>query len=753
MISNDSEKSYIDMNDRDLNIPYRAFDHFVFRAPVFPMSFVNKLYNTGLSDFLKERSPIIDHAIYLASPNLYRKIDRRISGDLKEDSLNFDLSLLKYLTRMSTRCTPFGLFAGIGTGQFDDHSGIVLDVPEAHNTHTKLSQDFLFALYSRISTDPEVARSSTYFTNNTLYRKHNHLRYIEYKDENRSRKHTLSSVEVNDVLLDIIQMCLGGCSWKELLLYLGKMDIPSEEAENYLRLLVENQVITNQLEPTPISEDSLTQFIQKLCSIRGGTKHYVFCQDLYKSLQNLDETGVVFNIDEYRCINKKLEEYFPDLKASGTFHVDVGLRTKKSTLATSLIEEVQKGVDALNRLTSPKQHQFLTRFRQQFFSRYENEEIPLVEALDSESGIPVDDTDKKDMNPMIEDIPLGRSEGSEFMQFDLQQKYMVEEYFDYLERQQPDSIPEPLKLNEEKLKNLPVTWDDIPVTFSVMAEIVSNSAGSPLVYLKAVTGINAAKTLSRFHQLSPELKKLIVEIADKEKRFYADSVIAEILHIPQTRTGNVLIRPDVYDYQIPIVTLSTKSLRYQIPVHDIMISVVNGQTIRLRSKRLNKWIVPRLSTAHNFTHDSIPIYRFLCYVQMQDIRPDLTFRWNNLLTGRKFLPRVTYGNVVLATATWNFTSQDLPGNLDLESDGFHRSMQEFKEQNQLPERVLLTRGDRRLLIDFTRLQSCQMFYGEANKKAFTVKEFFPDFGNSLITDSHNSFFAAEYIFGFYRNRL
>lgn len=214
MISNDSEKSYIDMNDRDLNIPYRAFDHFVFRAPVFPMSFVNKLYNTGLSDFLKKRSPIIDHAIYLASPNLYRKIDRRISGDLKEDSLNFDLSLLKYLTRMSTRCTPFGLFAGIGTGQFDDHSGIVLDVPEAHNTHTKLSQDFLFALYSRISTDPEVARSSTYFTNNTLYRKHNHLRYIEYKDENRSRKHTLSSVEVNDVLLDIIQMCLGGVAGK-----------------------------------------------------------------------------------------------------------------------------------------------------------------------------------------------------------------------------------------------------------------------------------------------------------------------------------------------------------------------------------------------------------------------------------------------------------------------------------------------------------------------------------------------------------
>ena len=193
------------------------------------------------------------------------------------------------------------------------------------------------------------------------------------------------------------------------------------------------------------------------------------------------------------------------------------------------------------------------------------------------------------------------------------------------------------------------------------------------------------------------------------------------------------------------MTLSTKSLRYQIPVHDIMISVVNGQTIRLRSKKLNKWIVPRLSTAHNFTHDSIPIYRFLCYVQMQDIRPDLTFRWNNLLTGRKFLPRVTYGNVVLATATWNFTSQDLPGNLDLESDGFHRSMQEFKEQNQLPERVLLTRGDRRLLIDFTRLQSCQMFYGEANKKAFTVKEFFPDFGNSLITDSQNSFFAAEFL--------
>lgn len=738
------------MNRPELNIPYHAFEDFVFRAPMFPLKFVEDRSKEEIFNLIQNRDPIIDHALYIASPNLHRKLDRWTAGELKEKSLNFDLSLLKYVTRMSTRCTPFGLFAGIGMGRFGERNEIVLDRPEEHTTHTKLSQDYLYALYSRISRDPEVERSTTYLTNNTLYRKHNHFRYIEYKDEKKHRKYTLSSVELNGVLQDLTNMCLQGATWEQLIRFLIKKDISQEDAENYLRLLIENKVITNQLEPTPISEDSFTQFIQTLCSKGSTSRHYHFCQDLHSALQKFDEMGIGMNVSEYQYLHRNLKDLLPNLEASKAFHVDVGLRTTTATLDHSIIEEVQKGVDALNRLTPPTEHQFLSRFKTQFFSRYENEEIPLIEALDSEGGIPVDDTDKKDINPMIDDIPLGGLRENEYLEINLQQRFILEKYFDYLENQQSHSMPDVMELNEEEIKRLPVNWDDIPVTFGVMAEIVGKSEGNPSVYLKAVTGINAAKTLSRFHQLSPEMKNLIAEIAAAEKRYYADSVIAEILHIPQTRVGNVLIRPDVYDYQIPIVIRSNKPQRYQIPVHDLMISVVNGQNIVLRSKKLNKWVIPRLSTAHNFTNNSIPIYRFLCYVQMQHLRPDLSFRWNSLIANRKFLPRVCYGNVVLSTATWSFSAGELPGNLDVESGSFHRTIAAFREKHRLPRKVLHSRGDHKLLVDFNKLEPCQMFYEEVKNKPFTLKEFFHDTGYSFITDQDHRGYAGEFVFGFYR---
>ena len=205
------------------------------------------------------------------------------------------------------------------------------------------------------------------------------------------------------------------------------------------------------------------------------------------------------------------------------------------------------------------------------------------------------------------------------------------------------------------------------------------------------------------------------------------------------------------DYEIPIATRSNKPQGRQIPLHDIMISVVHGQSIVLRSKKLNKRIIPRLSTAHNFTNNSIPIYRFLCYVQMQHVRPDLKFRWNRLIANRKYLPRVCYGNVVLATATWNFSAGELSGDLNMESSGFHRTIETFREREKLPGRVLLLRGDHKLLVDFSRLESCQMFYEEVKNKPFTLKEFFQDTGQSFISDQYHRGYAGEFVIGFYHH--
>jgi hypothetical protein len=68
----------------------------------------------------------VREAIFLASPSLDHSINLWIDGRLSvERSIRLERSLLKYVSRIATRSTPFGVFAGstVGTSLWS-HGGI-----------------------------------------------------------------------------------------------------------------------------------------------------------------------------------------------------------------------------------------------------------------------------------------------------------------------------------------------------------------------------------------------------------------------------------------------------------------------------------------------------------------------------------------------------------------------------------------------------------------------------------------------------
>ena len=67
--------------------------------------------------------PVFQEAIYLASPYLYEEIQQWMGGKklpLKEFQ-KLKNTILKYYSRISTRCTPFGLFSQVGLGRFENN--------------------------------------------------------------------------------------------------------------------------------------------------------------------------------------------------------------------------------------------------------------------------------------------------------------------------------------------------------------------------------------------------------------------------------------------------------------------------------------------------------------------------------------------------------------------------------------------------------------------------------------------------------
>ena len=108
------------------NNPYNILSEYVLRTPLLPFSFFQELTKSehitdqALYDAVNDK--IIVEALYLASPSLYSEIQKwkkEELTDLKEIK-RLKFSILKYLSRMASRCTPFGMFAGCSVGEIKE---------------------------------------------------------------------------------------------------------------------------------------------------------------------------------------------------------------------------------------------------------------------------------------------------------------------------------------------------------------------------------------------------------------------------------------------------------------------------------------------------------------------------------------------------------------------------------------------------------------------------------------------------------
>jgi len=86
------------------------------------------------------------NAIYIASPMLYNEMQKVKINKIKnkKEIQQIKESLTRYLTRMSTRCTPFGLFAGCAIGEFTSETNI--QIKDSLRRTTRLDMYYLCVL-------------------------------------------------------------------------------------------------------------------------------------------------------------------------------------------------------------------------------------------------------------------------------------------------------------------------------------------------------------------------------------------------------------------------------------------------------------------------------------------------------------------------------------------------------------------------------------------------------------------------------
>jgi thiopeptide-type bacteriocin biosynthesis protein len=136
---------------------------------------------------------------------------------------------------------------------------------------------------------------------------------------------------------------------------------------------------------------------------------------------------------------------------------------------------------------------------------------------------------------------------------------------------------------------------------------------------------------------------------------------------------------------------------------------VDKEEIVLRSKKLNKRIIPRLSNAHNFYKSENAAYRFLCSVQSQN-QKNINFAIEYSKLRKRFFPRIAYKNIILHRACWILHEDDLH-NIKKAASPI-TALKEFFQQWKVTQFVVLVQGDNELFLDTTHESYLQLLLEE-----------------------------------------
>lgn len=725
--------------------PYQILDDYCLRTPMFSLSFYKSIFKNSIPDFkLILSNPVFREALFLASPELFSQVLKWEKEEIKDnEQINkLKISILKYCIRISTRCTPFGMFAFCSYGKFNEKSNIELNSINQIKRITKFDTIFLTILFHELLKNETIKQNVLFFPNTSIYKVGDDYRYIEYKVNNIKRNYSLEGIKYSSYLEETLDNCLKGKTISELAENLTNGDIAFSDANEFINMLIDTQVLVSELEISITGEDYFKNILKKIKSIPKASKTFNQLKNLQSLIIKLDNM-IGNNISLYNQVTVEAKKIAPKLNTKYLFQTDCFSIPVKNTLENSVKKKLNSAFLLFNKITLPNGNRNMINFKKKFIERYAESEVSLNLVLDIETGIGYGDNNivYSSILPNINNNQKSKrynhivwTDVDSILQNKLETAYKTKQYTIYL--------------NENDFKYLPFNDNDLPDTMSSIIELYKADCDYK-IYINSIGGSSSTNLLGRFCEGDKKIEKIVNQIVNIERKINSEKILAEIVHLPESRSGNILKRPNTRGYEIPYLAKSNLINEYQIPLEDILISVKND-TIKLRSKKLNKYILPKLGNAHNFTQSKLPIYLFLCELQTQNQRPNIGFRWNRVFLQQKFLPRIEYLDIIISKARWNIFSKDF---LILTSKkDFLIQITAWKVENKIPNLVELVEGDNRLLIDLTSEISIEILCNSIkNSMLFSIEEFlFTD--NEIVINQENKSFCNQFIVSFYNER-
>lgn len=656
------------------------------------------------------------NAVFLASPEFYGLLEKKNFGwEALDDKARH--TLLKYYNRMAFRPTPFGSFAAFSLLRWGGSETVSLRENTEARLHLLPDQGAMTAGFpSGIPSGDEQIR-----LNPLLYRAGNQFRYIRsVPDEKGKYGFSLNALEASGFhsklfrLLDKKDLCFAALTEKVM----AMAYCSSAEAADYISFLLDEQAL----------------FRKGHGSIMADDKHEVFPPPYGSVL--LAETGCLADRAQGLLANKDYmrSPYYAVLER----FADPDSGPDKGTQA-----ELLGALNALRLLSPLRKTAALESFIQTFSERYDQEWVPLLDALDPDSGIIYDGLAVSEGQTMaLDGLAISRPEKS------VAEAAWSPVHSLLLKRWLQDgsrSADAPVVLTADVLDDLEkhIRPISLPPTFPVMYRQTADH-----LLIESAGGVSANTLGGRFSLVSEEVLAFCRRAAEAESAARPGAVHADIGLLTDLHVDNINRRRNIYSYEITLNTFSVSPAEQQIRPSDLFIAVREGELV-LWSARLKKQVVPRLASAYNYRHSALAVFRLLCDMQHQGMQTALVFDPEEFFPGLEFYPRFQYERTVISLARWVFNEAGLAGLLSGDDRNRLLALIKLRERVGLPRMVAMGMADQQLVFDLSDRNGALFFLRcLTGKGRTTVTEYLePDLhvraGGKPLAGQYIAFLAAR----------
>nr|WP_262889379.1 lantibiotic dehydratase [Pedobacter sp. SG908] len=671
--------------------------------------------------------PFIRESIYLASRSLFTDLDKLFGNtediiDLKKENLL--KSFYKYLARMSNRSTPFGLFAGCSAVQWGISQQLVL----GHKFKRGITLDA--AVNEHLAALAEINdTNATYVLNNTIYLQGTQYKFIIYQMEDGERVYEIIGLAYNEVIANLVSsMQQDAYTCKEIASLLGDFD--PDESMAFIHQLIQLQFLTYTGKPSiglqfpdylpPHWPAAMQPELQSITAVLGKKA----------GINGIDEAP----IDDYLQVEQNLNKLLGETPKN-CFHVTRINYLHETSIQSSLQPKLLRGIKLLNNLTDFEPLKRLEQFKTQFLQRYQGRSVALLEAFDPDSGLEYGQWHNKE-TLLTEGLNANLSRPAEQVPYtETSLKLLKVLTLANVSGTYTFTLPEDFVPDK--------TLSDLPHNMAAVFQLFDEER----LYLELVPGTSSLGLLARFADADNDIKQLALTMAAEETLTNPDAIYAEIIHLPEERSANVMSHPQFWPYELQYVNQAIGS--QAINLDEIEVRLQNG-LFKLFSNKKQKEIIPKLSSAYNYNRSQHPIYTFLCDIQHQTGPNGLSFNWGRLAKDFVFFPRVdTSFGLILHRATWKFTAANLTAitkKINNES-GRLEAFERFRSEWKIPDKFFLVNGDNELLIDVENALSVDVFLKEASKTVnhLILKECLHSQMASALRDEAGNRYAHQFV--------